>query len=90
MLFIIRYIKMQIQLSQIWPIITVIVIPLFIYFIKLELRVRKVEELENKLSLEHRLKTLETDPVFNALKGLTLDDAISLYKKQGGLKDDPE
>jgi hypothetical protein len=50
---------MQIQLSQIWPIIAVIVIPLFIYFIKLELRVRKVEELENKLSLEHRLKTLE-------------------------------
>lgn len=88
MLVIIRHIKMQIQLSQIWPIIAVIVIPLFIYFIKLELRVRKVEELENKLSLENRLKKLESDPVFNALKGLTLDESINLYNKERGSKDD--
>ena len=69
----------QIVIGDIWPILAVIVIPIFIYFIKLELRMRKVEELEGKLSVEFRVQKLESDPVFMTLKQLTVEDAIALY-----------
>jgi hypothetical protein len=36
--------------------------PIIHLFHKIKIRVSKVEELENILSLEHRLKTLKTDP----------------------------
>ena len=58
----------QIDLTQIWPILTAFGIPIFIYFIKLEIRMRKVEDIERSLNLESRIKQLETDPLLAILR----------------------
>lgn len=69
----------NVQISDLWPVITIIVVPLLLYFLRLEIRVRRVEELEGKLTLEARVQKLETDPVFTTLKQLSVQDAITLY-----------
>jgi hypothetical protein len=74
-----RYIVVQIGLAQIWPILAVVALPIFIYFIRLEIRLRKVEVLEYTLDLKSRIEKLETDPVFMSLKQIDKEDSISLY-----------
>ena len=80
----IHYDMAQIDLTQIWPILTVFGIPIFIYFIKLEIRMRKVEDIERSLNLESRIKQLETDPLLAQLRQIKVEDAINLYKEAGG------
>jgi hypothetical protein len=69
----------QIGWAQVWPILAVIALPVFIYFIRLEIRLRKVEVLEYTLDLKSRIEKLETDPVFMSLKQIDKEVAISLY-----------
>ena len=85
-----RYIVVQKGLAQIWPILAVIALPIFIYFIRLEIRLRKVEVLEYTPDLKSRIEKLETDPVFMSLKQIGRDDAISLYLAAKGKKDEPK
>ena len=63
-------------------IISIIVIPLLAYFVKLEIRIRKLEELEHLMNLESKieqLQTLKEHPLFVALSQLNLQDAMNLY-----------
>jgi len=75
-----------VDLIQYWPLLTAIAIPVFIYFVKLEIRVRKVEELEHKLEIDTRLKQLESDPVFSELRKIGVKEAVSIYRAAGGTK----
>lgn len=79
----------QIDLTQIWPILSAFAIPIFIYFIKLEIRMRKVEDIERSLNLESRIKQLETDPLLAQLRQIKVEDAINLYREAGGQKNEP-
>jgi hypothetical protein len=85
-----RYIVVQIGLAQIWPFLSVLAIPIFLYFIKLELRTRKLEELEHKLAIESRIQKLETDPVFMSLKQIDSGDAVDLYLAAKEKKNEPK
>jgi hypothetical protein len=78
----------QIGLEQIWLFLAGITVPIFIYFVKLEIRVRKVEELEHKLEIDARLKQLESDPVFIELRKIGVKEAVSIYRAAGGTKNE--
>jgi hypothetical protein len=83
----------DVQISDLWPVLAVIIIPLLIYFVRLEVRVRRVEDLEGRLTLEARIQKLEADPVFTALKQLSVQDAIALYTSasaQGDHQNEPK
>jgi hypothetical protein len=73
------------QILLILPILTII-ISIFIYFIKLEIRMRKVEDIERSMNLESRIKQLETDPLLAQLRQIKVGDAINLYREAGGQK----
>jgi hypothetical protein len=82
-------VQFQLSLELILTILGVILIPIFLYFWRLEVRIRDLQRLQDFVKLELRIRELEKlleSPIIAGFAELSAVDAVNLYEGLTGQK----